>query len=431
MSLDRQPDYRSVCYRRVKASSVDYILLITICWLYPAECFGQTLSPSAPAKEYVRLNGTVVAIENNVRGQTGPAAGYQYVRQLTVNASGITGILVNFPVLFAATVPSLATVANGGRVQNANGYDILFTSDAAGTQKLNWEVESYNPASGAVVYWIQVPRLGSGANTPLYLFYGNVNVTNDQSNRAGTWDSTFTAVYHFAGGSRFASDSTIYANNATVSGPVAGAGQIGTGASFASGGYFSVADSALLDKTTGSWEFWFKDDGPPVVPSSVGKLQESTAVGSNSITPKFVGACAAVLTKADTHDSLNGIGFATCNGALFVQAKSSSAATQTQALYTTKGWHHAAFTFSAGNTYGYYADGASIDSGALIPFTISAVEPFRMGKSLTPAWPDAYIGNLDEVRISNVVRSAAWIAAEHANQANSAAFVTLGAESPH
>jgi hypothetical protein len=37
-------------------------------------------------------------------------------------------------------------------------------------------------------------------------------------------------------------------------------------------------------------------------------------------------------------------------------------------------------------------------------------------------------GAVDEVRIANRVRSAAWIAAEQANQSAPAAFYTLGPE---
>ncbi len=255
------------------------------------------------------------------------------------------------------------------------------------------------------------------------MFYGNAAVTTDPSNRTGTWDSTFTAVYHFAAGARFSKDATGHANNATVSGPVSGAGQIGTGASFASGGYFAVADSALLDSGTGTWEFWFRDDGPPVIPSA-----ERRSATVSPASPYFVGDCAAVLTKAAVHDSMNGIGFATCNGALFVQVKSSSDGTQTQAIYTTAGWHEAAFTFTAGTSYSYYEDGGSIDSGSLIPFTITSAKPMRIGKSLDPGWPDVYIGSLDEVRLSSVVRTAAWVAAEHANQASPGTFVTVGNE---
>lgn len=385
---------------------------------------GQSLAPAAPSQEFIRLNGQLISIENNVVGGSGPSAGYHYVRQLSINGSTLTADLTNFPVLFTSTLPELANVANGGHVNNVNGYDILFAQDSAGAQKLNWEVESYDSTSGTVWYWIQIPHLVHGVTTNIYLFYGNPAVSADPSNRTGTWDSTFTAVYHFAA-NRFTNDATAGNNTATYSGPLVGAGQINQSASFPNGGYFNIPDKSLFDSSAGTWEFWFKDDGPPIIPSSLPKGAAAVKVTPTGV--QYVGDCAAVLSKGDAHDTTNGIGFATCNGALFVQAKSATSTTQTQGIITTAGWHHAAFSYTAGSTYAYYGDGAVVGSGTLIPFTISS-QPMRIGVSLSSGWPDSFIGRLDEVRISNVVRSAAWVAAEHTNQLSPQTFVTVGAE---
>jgi biopolymer transport protein ExbB len=389
----------------------------------------QTLTPATPAQEFLRLNGQLVAIETNVQGATGPSAGYQYVRQLSVNGSSVTSNLLNFPVLFAATLPELANVANGGHVNNPNGYDIVFTLDAAGSQKANWEVESYDSTSGTIWCWIQIPNFVAGSNPKIYLFYGNPAISADQSSRTATWDSTFTAVYHFAA-KRFANDATGHNFNATFTGPVVGPGEINQSASFSNGGYFSVPDNALFNTQAGTWQFWFKDDGPPIIPNAVTRPAGAAAIKVTPNGVQFVGDCASVLSKGDPHDTLNGIGFATCNGGLFVQAKSNTATTQTQNIGTTSGWHQVVFSYTAGSTYTYYEDGSPVDSGSLIPFTIEA-QPLRMGVSLNPGWPDSFIGRLDEVRISNTVRSSAWIAAERANQANPQTFVTVGPETTH
>jgi hypothetical protein len=383
------------------------------------------------------MNGQVVAVEMNSQGYTGGggggSSGYHYVRSLVIDGTHISTNLSNFPILLNATISSLATTANGGHVQNANGFDVLFTADSAGATKLSWEVESYNPATGAVLYWIKVPLITHGTTTKIYMFYGNSAITTDQSNRTATWDSYFTAVYHFENGDQFGYDSTIHAYNATaMTGVAPGTGTVGYAANFAGGGYLSVPDTPLFDQGSGTWEFWFKDDGPPVVPGSSSTTSASQTTQSGA-TPNFVSDCAAVLTKADSYDSINGIGFATCNGGLFVQAKAGqqNVATQTKNIVTTKGWHHAAYSFTSGQTYAYYDDGALLDSGSLLSFTISSANPLRIGKSLTAAWPDEYIGSLDELRFSNVVRSADWISTEHYNISSPASFVTIGAEAAH
>src|ERR1700733_9172999 len=74
---------------------------------------------------------------------------YSYMRTITIAHAQVPNTdQTNFPFLFNTTDALLASTANGGHVTNANGYDIIFTSDAAGTQKLNHEIESYNPTTG-------------------------------------------------------------------------------------------------------------------------------------------------------------------------------------------------------------------------------------------------------------------------------------------
>src|SRR5205807_9844274 len=73
---------------------------------------------------------------------------YSYRRAITIDHTKIPNTdQISFPLLVSGTYSYLATVANGGGVQSANGYDIIFTSDAAGLVKLDHEIESYNPTT--------------------------------------------------------------------------------------------------------------------------------------------------------------------------------------------------------------------------------------------------------------------------------------------
>ena len=50
--------------------------------------------------------------------------GYTYSRSITINHNKVPNTdQSNFPLLISGTYPYLATVANGGRVRNSNGYD--------------------------------------------------------------------------------------------------------------------------------------------------------------------------------------------------------------------------------------------------------------------------------------------------------------------
>jgi len=102
----------------------------------------------------------------------------------------------NFPVLVSGVYSYLATAANGGQVQNANGYDIIFTSDYAGTSKLDHEIDSYNPVTGAINMWVRIPLLSHTCDTVIYVNYGNASITTPQENRVGVWDSSYQGVWH-------------------------------------------------------------------------------------------------------------------------------------------------------------------------------------------------------------------------------------------
>jgi hypothetical protein len=152
---------------------------------------------------------------------------YTYRRTITIDHTKVPNTdQTNFPVLISGTYSYLATTANGGNVQNANGYDVIFTSDIGCSTKLNHEVETYNATTGAVNYWVKVPLLSHTSDTTIYLCYGNSSVTTDQSNKTGVWDANYKGIWHLSNGTTLnASDSTTNANNGTISGAVATAGR--------------------------------------------------------------------------------------------------------------------------------------------------------------------------------------------------------------
>ena len=82
------------------------------------------------------------------------SSNWNYKREITINASQISTTTSNFPVLATTTLDDLKTTANGGKVGNDNGYDIVFTDDD-GTTLLNYEREKYASTTGEIVYWIK------------------------------------------------------------------------------------------------------------------------------------------------------------------------------------------------------------------------------------------------------------------------------------
>ncbi|MCC6323730.1 hypothetical protein IT400_02970, partial [Candidatus Nomurabacteria bacterium] len=84
----------------------------------------------------------------------GSAETFSYKRTITINHTEVINTdQTDFPILISGTYSYLKTVANGGNVQNANGYDIGFYSDSSLTTKLKWETERYVATTGEVIYW--------------------------------------------------------------------------------------------------------------------------------------------------------------------------------------------------------------------------------------------------------------------------------------
>src|SRR5216684_1564246 len=127
--------------------------------------------------------------------------GYVFRRAITIDHTKVPNTdQTNFPVLISGTYSYLATASNGGDVTSSSGYDIVFTSDSAGTTVLPFEQESYSPSTGAVNYWVNVASLSHVTDTVVYIFYGNGSVTTDQSNKAAVWDANYKGVWHLANG---------------------------------------------------------------------------------------------------------------------------------------------------------------------------------------------------------------------------------------
>ena len=112
-------------------------------------------------------------------------------RSMTIDHTKVPSTQSNFTVLVSVTDPALKTVANGGHVANANGYDIGFYADSGGAIKLKWEVEQYNGTTGNLIAWVKIPSVSSSTDTVFYLMYGDSAINTDQSDPLNTWDSNF------------------------------------------------------------------------------------------------------------------------------------------------------------------------------------------------------------------------------------------------
>src|SRR5712692_7356250 len=97
-----------------------------------------TPTPTATATPTPISTPTATPTATPTPTPSGNLNGYSYRQTITIHPANVPNTdQVNFPMLISGTYSYLATTANGGNVQNANGYDLVFTSDTGCVNKLN------------------------------------------------------------------------------------------------------------------------------------------------------------------------------------------------------------------------------------------------------------------------------------------------------
>jgi RHS repeat-associated protein len=343
-----------------------------------------------------------------------PNTGYSFERRIAINHAMVPNTdQANFPVLIAGTYPYLATAANGGQIQNTNGYDIMFSSDAAGHNKLDYEIDSYNGTTGAVAYWVRVPVVSHTNDTALYMWYGNPYIGTSQEKRTGVWSNGYAGVWHFGTPeSGIAADSTANANNGINHEVLPGAGIFGSAGTFdGSGNTFLNIPSSTSYKPTSTLtlEAWvnpwsgYTTDGPDIF---------SLDYSGNGSGPRVYGLEGWWITwKPLAVIDVNGTSETTYGGPNLPASQ----------------WSHIVATYD-GRQLTTYENGvvtSAIQAPGVINYGNS--KDLDIGTFSPYAAPSgwSFAGLMDEARISTVARSADWIAAQYSNQSSPATFYTI------
>ena len=314
--------------------------------------------------------------------------GYSFRKKFAVDNGEVSGStdLTDFPVLISLTDNDLRSTGNGGDVESPNGYDITFTAADASTV-LNHELESYNATTGEILFWVRFPTLSATADTEFYIYYGNSSQTTDQSVNT-TWNSGYQMVLHLDSD---LSDATANGNDGSTSGTSVTTGIIGDGRDFnaASGtDVITIANDPSIEITGDiTISFWMNGSN-------------LNSVGPDLVTKGAYNSSYAVYYFNNITVNDDGTAF------------DGTALSDGTNYYVT-------FTNSSSNGRTIYIDGAQdVSNGTAFNFTPN-------GDNLTLSSGDfQFDGMMDEVRISNVARSADWIATEFNNQDSPGTFIS-------
>lgn len=345
---------------------------------------------------------------------------YSYKRKISIDESkcGVADS-TDFPLMFAGTYAWLATTANGGGVENANGYDVAFFADAALTTQLKHEVELYTAATGAVIYHVKIPTLSTSANTDIYIAYGDSGISTSQADPTNVWDSYTKVVYHVPDGTNLSladSSANNYALTNNADQVTAAAGKIGGAASFPDTTSQALNSAAANTRVTvnggvATISMWAYITNPSAS-AKIANLTRNTYTGN-------------AFWIIDWNKDYN----ADANRKIRFTAIKANA--QTMLASTTKftfdTWTHFVFTYDGTNVK-IYQNGVETDSAAFSSSTAwpasaaSGALVLGQGSNTTT---NAFKGRLDEFKVAGIDRSASWILAEYNNQNSPATFYVV------
>jgi hypothetical protein len=398
------------------------------------------VKPSSADEKIIDLDGgahTVSLINNKISAlgfanptyyidgvaTTGPSNWYNsswgFRKKITINASQVATTTTGFPVLATTTSSLFAYTSYGGHMSSSTGGDIVIT-DSNGTTTINYEREYYSSSTGEIVLWIKTD-ISTAANKDIYIYYGNPNITSDQSTTTGVWDSNYMMVQHLdeiSGAGNYLLDSTRNNNNGAPAG--------GTSPTHIS--------NAQID---GGWDF-------------VGSNQQRVEFPDSATLRPTTALTASGWAKADSwttpdHNPVFWKGTQIGFGAnyLFRIAVSAGAPTWGVTCGATEGWV-AGGAVSLNNWYHYVLTYNGVDTVAYINGTQVATtntcsgvalngivgSPVRSGLAYrdTPATETHWDGQVDELRLLNIARSAGWIQTEFNNQSAVNNFMSFGQE---
>jgi biopolymer transport protein ExbB len=143
---------------------------------------------------------------------------------------------------------------------NQDGSDLRFVASDDKTP-LHYHIEKWDGLVDQVgLVWVDVPDLAPGTASSFYMYWGNQKAT-DGADAHATYDPDQLLVWHFAGDTALAHDSTGYNNNALTPFVRDEAGIIGWGAKLANSPPIKFAASDSLKLTAAeplTWQIWAK-----------------------------------------------------------------------------------------------------------------------------------------------------------------------------
>jgi hypothetical protein len=344
-------------------------------------------SPAWIKTEYHSENNTLITISNEL------LVGYKYKKFITINHNLIDEDLINFPIrIYIDNDNNIGTVAKN------NGDDIKFTISDEETI-LKYEIEDFTIINNNAIgnFWVKIPFISSIEDTIIYIHYGNIS-SNESQNYINVWNNNFQGVWHL-NNINIIKDSTFNNfSNASIIGNIISHsdGKIGNSIDFGNGENYidfgiNAGDLDIDGNKPRTIEIWcfirdFIDNEGIFSLGTTGSNSNDYSLrvragNINNFRAQFWGTGVDIDFSYDSHNK----------------------------------WVKFVFTYD-GTEQIIYADGIEIQK-ATRNFNTSTNDNLHIA-----FWDNVNRGTLngilDELRISNIVRSPAWIKASYHSENN-------------
>ena len=356
---------------------------------------------------------------------------WEHRKKITLSLNTeISSNLNNFPVLVSVTDSDFT------KSSDSEGRDIFFTADD-GTTLLSYEIERFNSSTGEIIAWVNIPTLLAASTTDIYIYYKGPT----QSTPSNMWDSNYKLVYHLNQTSTGTLNEFVDAS---------GTGNDGTGG----GEGDKTNDANRIPSRTeskigygqnfnGPTQNSFKNDGTGdfIWTDSVNDWPgNSGSDADNDTTVEFWTKVQSDHSDVADMDIFGYHGGGQSNEFVLFEVESLIMKVRADDLLrsdvdvATSDWTHLMIVYNPGGSSKIYQDGTLADEvdGTSGNRGQRANGNFVLGGDIdgTTRVTNELVGEIDEFRISNTVRSADWALATYSTQNNPSAYLSFGTEEP-
>lgn len=265
-----------------------------------------------------------------------------------------------------------------------DGADVRFST--ADGKLLPHQIDEWDAQGGTASIWVRVPRIEGNARLPLHMHWGKADAASTADGKTVFNESNgYLSVWHMGDSARDDAGSL----ESKDSGTTATVGVVGAARHFSGKAGISCGDkisSYPTESNPHTTELWFRTERSNVTLMGWGNEKQQGKVLMQFRGPPHI--------RMDCWFSDGNV--------------------ESTGLLALNEWNHAAFAYEKGDAK-IYINGvlAGESKGRATPLNIKSPAGLWLG-----GWRGdfSFVGDLDEVRVSKVTRSADWLRLEYENQ---------------